>query len=147
MPMTGEGGNGAMGQAVDVALWTLSGSLLVASVALSLVPDPEVLYELDLSDIALHVLGYSALTGSCLLAAVWRPGRRRGGFPGAGVAIVVGALALGLALELAQGFVPSRSADWRDALANALGITLAWIGWRLIRGLSVGSAQMGRGKE
>jgi len=41
------------------------------------------------------------------------------------------ATSYGLLIELIQGFIPWRSADWRDAAANALGAALGvWLGRR-----------------
>lgn len=125
--------NRQAGGAIDVALWAASGLLVVASLALSLDPEPEIIRGLDFRDGALHLIGYGALTASLLLAAVWRPGRGEGRYPGGAGGIVVVVLALGLAIEFAQVFVPHRSGDWRDVAANGLGVGLAWWAWWSLR--------------
>lgn len=122
-------------RAIDAALWVLGGGLLGASIVLSLDPEPEALSRLDLSDALLHLVGYAALTAAWLFAAVWRPGRGPGLFPDSAALILVGLLGLGLALEALQGLVPARDADWRDALANVVGVGTAWWAWRTTRGL------------
>jgi len=42
-------------------------------------------------------------------------------------------LALGAGIEIAQTYVPNRSGEWQDLLADALGLAL---GWLLAQGLS-----------
>jgi VanZ family protein len=124
---------GGEGRLVDALLWGLSAFLIVSSVVLSIDPEPDVYYGLDLTDGALHLLGYGGLTGTLLLAAVWRPGRGRGRFPRAAPLVVAGTVLLGAAIEVAQAFVPGRTSDWRDFVANVLGITLALTGWATMR--------------
>ena len=41
-------------------------------------------------------------------------------------AMVLGFMAMGLAIEFAQGLTPYRFFEWADALANALGVMLGW---------------------
>ena len=57
--------------------------------------------------------GYGAVAGG---NPVWPHARRLG----------MSLLAYGLFIEVAQGFVPGRSAEAEDLLADALGITLGW---------------------
>ena len=40
--------------------------------------------------------------------------------------VIFGLLAYGVLIEAAQFFTPTRSADWRDIFANALGLALGW---------------------
>lgn len=48
------------------------------------------------------------------------------GFVGAWGRLALGLLAFGVLIEVLQGFTPSRSADWNDLLADALGIALGF---------------------
>jgi len=58
--------------------------------------------------------------------------------PGHVVRLAVGLLILGSGLELVQSFLPSRSAEWLDAAANAAGVAIGatvcllltvWLRW------------------
>ena len=115
---------------LDVALWTLSVLALVGIVALSLGPGPDRADLFPHADKVWHLLAYAGLTGSWLLAAVWRPGRGSGRWPHAASPILWTAVALGTGLELLQRTV-DRSADPLDWAANVLGIcAAAWTwGW------------------
>jgi len=91
--------------------WAFGWVLIVATITESL--KPKVLLEGVASDKALHFLGYFAL-------AMWFGGVcRRSRY------LIVGTLliALGGALEIGQGVMNiGRMADWRDFVANSLGI-------------------------
>ena len=58
------------------------------------------------------------------------------------LATVCAAFLYGAAIEAVQAWVPGRSSDWRDLVANAAGITLgyalAWAVWRGKRSWSGG---------
>ncbi|MFW5452018.1 VanZ family protein [Thioalkalivibrio sulfidiphilus] len=78
-----------------------------------------------LSDKAGHLLGYAVLTLAGLLA-----------YPGRVWRVVLGVFALGVAIELAQHFIPSRSFEWLDMLANGAGVLLGFAAvWWLRRSL------------
>ena len=62
-----------------------------------------------------------ALSFALLLLIGLRAGYRNA------LALAIGLLALGGAIELAQSFTVTRSAEWFDWLADALGITLGWV--------------------
>jgi len=115
-------------------LWALGGALLIAIVILSLGPKgpPQ---PFSLADKLWHGLAYFALTGCLLLAAVWRPGRGSGLLPGAAGAITVGAVVLGVILEIAQAFDPfaDREGDVADWLANAIGVLVGFGVWSYLR--------------
>ena len=61
-----------------------------------------------------------ALSFALLVWIGWRAGFR------SALALAVGLLALGGAIELAQGLTATRSAEWFDWLADAVGIALGW---------------------
>lgn len=92
--------------------WALGWVLIVATINESLRPKVWI-GEVVTSDKALHFLGYFAL-------AVWFGGLcRRSRYLVAALLLV----ALGGALEIGQGIMNvGRQADWRDFLANSLGI-------------------------
>lgn len=120
------------GGLVDAALWWVSLGLLAATFLLSLGPAPPGLKAFFASDKVIHAAGYAALTGSWLLAAVWRPGRGDGPFPRAARIVVFGAIVLGAAIEVAQHFV-DRTADPFDALADAGGALLTLWLWGVLK--------------
>jgi len=76
----------------------------------------------DWWDKAQHALAFWVLTGWALL--LW---------PNAVLRVVVGMLAYGAGLEVAQWAVGWRFAEWADVAADAVGVGLAWVcvaGWR-----------------
>jgi VanZ family protein len=116
---------------VDLLLRLLTAGILAAIVAWSLGPPPPAPGP-DLTDKVEHAVAYAALTGSMLLAFVWRP--RKPFDPdlrGAAVAAAT-ALLVGIALEIGQCFT-GRDADWRDVVADAIGVALATVSWLLLR--------------
>lgn len=71
-------------------------------------------------DKAQHALGFAALAAWGLLAYPQRPWQ-----------VLLGLLAFGAAIELAQACTPWRQADARDWLADAVGVALgAALAWR-----------------
>ena len=73
-----------------------------------------------------HLLAFAVLSFIAQGAAE-RPAAPR-------LAVVVGLILYGLGIEAAQAWVPGRSSEWQDLLANAAGIgsgcALAWAVWR-----------------
>lgn len=95
-------------------LWrALARAGLVLTVAVSLLPMPDLGVHVEHGDKYEHLVWYFALT---LWYAQLVDGRR------ALAVRALGLLALGAAIELAQGLTAWRSADWRDMVANATGI-------------------------
>lgn len=93
-------------------------SLVILLVIGSLMPAAHV-PDTGLSDKLGHLLGYAVLTLAGLLAhpgRVWR--------------VLLGVFALGVAIEVAQYFTPSRSFEWLDMLANGAGVLLGFALWR-----------------
>lgn len=77
-------------------------------------------------DKADHVAAFSALAFCGVYGLRGRPGSR--------TALWVGLLALGIAIEWGQMFIPGRSSDWVDVVADAAGIAF---GMALAQGLAV----------
>lgn len=120
-----------LSRALDAVLWTVAVAMLLTVVLYSLGPGagPSGIFA---ADKLWHALAYGALTGVWLLAAVWRPGRGPGRYPGGAAPIVIGTVVLGGFLELLQALV-GRAADPFDWLANVLGVALVSGAWFLVR--------------
>jgi VanZ family protein len=103
--------------------------LLALSFVLSWGAPPDIGPDFDWADKVWHFLGYGALTGTLLLAAVWRPGRGEGRFPRAGVHVALLVLAVAWLTEVLQAPF-GRDFDPTDALADLAGIALASAIWR-----------------
>ena len=117
---------------MDALLWSFAATILAAILILSLNTEPP-LPTFVLADKAGHFAAYSVFTGVLLLAAVWRPRRGPGLFPRSARAIALTVVILGGLLELAQAFVGRDASAW-DAVADALGVAMAYGSWRLVRG-------------
>lgn len=84
-----------------------------------------------------HVLAFTALAFSASLSCPTSPGARR--------LLLCALLAYGGAIEIAQSFVPGRSAEWGDLLADALGIASgAVIAAVVVRVAATATLQSGR---
>ena len=104
-----------------IAWATIGWGMVLLVIYLSLTPRPPALVlGLQLWDKASHTLTYLALT-------YWfaQLHERR-------LAVVMGMLALGGSLEIAQGLTEYRQASGLDMLANGVGVT---VGWLIARGL------------
>jgi VanZ family protein len=126
--------------AVDVLLWAAAFGTVAATIAYSLGPAPAALNAFPLADKLFHAAAYGAMTFTWLLAAVWRPGRGGGVIAADGLAVVIFAVLLGGAIEIGQHFV-HRSADWFDAVADAVGAVAGYLLWVAIRSLGRGAAR------
>ncbi len=102
-------------------LWLSFGWVLVALVIyLSLISDPlpiDAIGKGKLTYGIAHVLAYGTLM---LWFLQLYPTSRR-------PIIALSLIALGTALEVFQGFVPGRDAEFRDIIANAAGVMLGWL--------------------
>ena len=115
---------------VDAGLWALSWVLLVLGIYYSLGPRPPGAGAFPNADKVGHGLLYAATVSGFLLAACWRPGRGSGRFPrGAGVIVAV-AIGIGLVVEVIQGAFFGRNPSWLDAVADAVGSTIAYVIWK-----------------
>lgn len=97
-------------------LWRVLLAVLVVAITwLALVPDPPKTLSTGW-DKSNHLLAF----GSLAFTSVWALWPR----PRQWWLIVVALLAYGVGIEIAQHFLPPRSADAQDVLADAVGITL-----------------------
>lgn len=100
-------------------LWrALLAVLLIAITWLALSPAPPRTVDTGW-DKSNHAIAFAALA----FTAVWALWPR----PRQWLLLVVALLAYGGAIEVAQSFVPPRSGDWLDLLADGLGITIGLI--------------------
>lgn len=91
---------------------------LVAVLVLALLPAPPPMLSTGW-DKSNHLLAFGTLTWLALRA-----------FPQHLKSVLLGLLAYGALIEILQSFTPTRSAEWLDLCADAVGIAL---GWGLIR--------------
>lgn len=97
-------------------LWRALLALLLAAITwLALSPAPPESANTGW-DKANHALAFAALA----FVSVWALWQR----PRQWLLLVAALLAYGGFIEIAQSFVPSRSADWNDVLADGVGIAL-----------------------
>ena len=80
-----------------------------------------------------HFAVYAGLSMWLLNTAVWAPVRGRGRFPQAAPVVLLLLVVLGVAGEIAQFAVPTRTPDPLDALADAAGIILGFLAWVAMR--------------
>lgn len=112
----------------DPRLWKAAFCALLVIVSwLALTPQPP--HAMDTGwDKLNHLLAFAALA----LAG-------RYGFPGSHVralAVAAALLGFGIAIEWLQSFVPSRSSELNDVLADAIGIALGLLAAAVVRRLS-----------
>ena len=104
---------------IAFVIWTLA---MGAVTVLALLPDQHLqLPVFDWWDKAQHALAFVVLTGAALL--LW---------PGASARVVIGMIAYGAGIELAQWAVGWRFAEWSDLAADTVGVVGAWL---LVRGV------------
>lgn len=89
--------------------------LLVAITWLALVPAPPKVMTTGW-DKSNHALAFASLAFSAVWALWQRP--RQWGW------LVFALVGYGIAIEIAQSFVPPREADWHDVVADSIGILL-----------------------
>jgi VanZ family protein len=99
--------------------WRVLGRVLVvAMLALALAPAPAVVGAVPFGDKVGHVCGFAALM--LWYAQIYGGTRER-------LRCALGAVAFGLAIELAQALTTYRSAEFADLVADALGVALGWL--------------------
>jgi VanZ family protein len=99
---------------ITFVIWALA---MGAVTVLALLPVQHLqLPVFDWWDKAQHVVAFVVLTGGALL--LW---------PGASARVVIGMIAYGAAIELAQWAVGWRFAEWSDLAADTVGVAGAWL--------------------
>jgi VanZ family protein len=99
-------------------LWFIGGLLLIAAIVFfSLTPHP-LESNIPEGDKLHHLLGYGVLMAWWSQLKLQQADRLR---------LAIGFIALGIVMEVAQGFTPTRQPDVFDALANTTGILLGWL--------------------
>ena len=101
------------------SLWLLTGWLgVVAAFVFSLNPATAHAPLIQHGDKLTHLASYATLM--FWWAQLYIAPRQR-------LVLAVALILLGIAIELLQGFTPSRQSDVFDALANTIGIVLGWL--------------------
>lgn len=99
-------------------LWIGVGVLLVMTVTIgSVVSLPTTVKAVMLHDKLLHTFAYAAMMG--WFAQIYRHDLTR-------LVLVIGLIALGIAIEFVQGTTAYRQFDVLDMVANTSGVVLAW---------------------
>jgi VanZ family protein len=99
--------------------WRIAGWIGVALlVIVSLMPDPPTLTALEGEDKIGHVLAYAGLMLWFAQIHLARAARWR---------VALGLVALGVALEFAQGWTGERTFSYADMSADVLGVVLGWL--------------------
>ena len=107
---------------ISLPVWRLAFGLCVLAVlALALMP----------SDLPIPSTGWDKSNHLLAFSVMALLGIRA--FPGRTMAVLAGLLAYGVLIEVLQSFTPSRSADWHDVVADAVGLVLGWGTWHLAR--------------
>jgi VanZ family protein len=110
---------------VDAVLWALAVACAAVTIWFSFGAPPPGAALFPWADKAGHAIAYFATTLSFLFAAVWRPGRGPGPFPRLGWVLAPAAVGVGVVVEILQGLTPTRSAELKDIVAEALGSAAA----------------------
>jgi VanZ family protein len=104
----------------DFAMWVMRAAwylAMLAATVLALLPVEHLQLPIfNWWDKAQHALAFAVLTGWALLLWPWARAR-----------VLLGMLAYGGGIELAQWAVGWRFAEWADWAADALGVALAWV--------------------
>ncbi len=117
---------------LDLMLWAVVALSIAATVTLSFVEPPGSGLGHGIDKVQ-HALAYFVTMFAILLAAVWRPGRGSGLFPGGRWWIAGGALAGGAFIEVLQSAsTTNRQGDVRDWLAEVAGVGLALLALRVL---------------
>lgn len=99
------------------------GAAVLVILYLTLAPNEDVPGSRLIWDKAAHAAAFGLLTVIGLLMSTHRR-----------VVVAAAVMGLGVAIEIAQALMPfGRSGDWRDATADALGVTLGVGLWALAR--------------
>ena len=113
------------GLRMEWPLWALTASCAGITLWFSFGAGPPGASLFPSADKVGHAIAYFATTLSFLFAAVWRPGGGRTRFPKLGWWFPVAAVAAGGMIEILQGMTPTRSAEFTDVIAEAIGTAAA----------------------
>ncbi|MBG6076385.1 VanZ family protein [Polaromonas sp. CG_9.11] len=112
-------------QAMPLRVWRLSfGICVLAVLVLALMP----------MDVPVPNTGWDKSNHLLAFSVMALLGRRA--YPGRTLTVLAGLLAYGALIEVLQSFTPSRSADWHDLVADAVGLALGWGAGKLSQALS-----------
>jgi VanZ family protein len=118
---------------LDAGLWIGAAVAGILVVLYSLSAIPPGIQAFSGADKAGHAAVCFSTVLLLLFAAVWRPGRGRGRFPGATPLIVVGLVVAGIVLELLQATFTERSAEVLDVVMETFGALAALGVFTLLR--------------
>jgi VanZ family protein len=114
---------------VDIGIWLIALVATGLTVWYSLGPRPPD----QGSDWEWHALAYFIDTLAILLAVVWRPGREARRFDAWALPVALAVFLVGGLIEIVQGRFAYRDAQFRDWIADAVGIGLALLLFTALR--------------
>ena len=125
-----------MSRTIDRGLWGLALIAFAITAYASLLRNTPDLLDIPDQDKVGHAAAYFAVLLPLLFAAVWRPGRGDGIFPGGTPWLAAGLLVVGVGFEGLQALVTTtRSPEALDVGAEVLGVAAAVGVFRLVRGI------------
>ena len=111
-------------QTITLMAWRLAfGICVMAVLVLALMP----------TDVPMPSTGWDKSNHLLAFSVMALLGRRA--WLGRTMALLAGLLAYGALIEVLQSFTPNRSADWRDLVADAVGLALGWGAGRLAQAM------------
>lgn len=102
-------------QVLPLLAWRLAFGLCVLAVLVLALMPTDVLIPSTGWDKSNHLLAFSVMALLGMRA-----------FPSRTMGVLAGLLVYGVLIEVLQSFTPGRSADWRDVVADAVGLALGW---------------------
>lgn len=120
---------------VDQLLWLIAWISAAVTLYFSFGAIPPGTDSSSHADDVWHVIAYVVVVLSFLLAGVWRPGRGWGRWYKAGWMVILGAVLIGIAVELIQALV-GRDAEVVDVVADLTGALIALMTWSILRGIA-----------
>lgn len=109
---------------IDAVLWLLAAGFASSTAYFSFGNAPSAAGAFPGADKFWHAVAYFLTVICVLLAAVWRPGRGPGIWPGTRWLIAAGAVTAGGTIELAQGLT-ARGPELLDWVAEIVGVGMA----------------------
>ena len=109
-------------RAIPVLVWRLAfGICVLAVLVLALMP----------IDVPIPSTGWDKSNHLLAFSVMALLGQRA--YPDQTLAVLAGLLAYGVLIEVLQSFTPNRSAEWRDLVANAVGLVCGWGAKQVVR--------------